>query len=115
MSGLRSRNKGKRGEREACEAIAEAIPGLERQFAQSRCGADAPDIDGPNNPYWIEVKAQRSPNPASAWEQAKECVDDADVDRIPMALTKGDRRPWLVTITAKEFVRLYRLAVRWTT
>ena len=111
MSGLRSRNKGKRGEREACEALESIFPGIQRTYGQSR-GAEVPDIDSPNCPYWIEVKNEKSPNPARAWLQAQADADDFDSPKVPIAVTKGTRRPWLVTMHVNEFIRLFKLATR---
>jgi len=102
----RSVTKGKAGEREACAVLADALPGLQRTYGQSRGGHEAADIDALGCPYRIEVKVQKNPNPGTAYEQALEDARDADDNRELLVITKADRRPWLVTITATEFVRL---------
>lgn len=123
--GKASRSKGKRGELEACEALAEVWPGLKRTYHQSRSGSDAPDIDGPNCPVWIEVKRQERINIHEAMEQAyaatpkaafrcdvagclKPCGRGEGVmlSRPPVIVHKRNRGEWLVTMRASDLKRL---------
>lgn len=106
MSGRRSRQKGKRGEREACEALLDVLPGLQRQFGQSRKANEACDIDGPNNPFWIEVKRQKVPNIRAAYQQA---IDEAKGRRPVLVASKADRGPWLFTVDVEGLRSLGRL------
>lgn len=106
--GSKQRDKGIRGELEAAKVLEPALGPLARTLVQCRTGGEAPDIDGPNCRYAIEIKNQKAPNPGAAWEQARSTADDRGDERVPIAMTKGTRRPWLVTLPADEFVRLVR-------
>jgi len=112
MSGRRSRDKGKRGELEACEALAEVWPGLQRTYHQSRAGSDAPDIDGPGCPAWIEVKRQERIAIHAAMEQAFEACryegTPVGLARPPVIVHKRNRGEWLVTMRAKDLARLVK-------
>lgn len=111
--GKASRDKGKRGELEACEALADVWPGLQRTYHQSRAGSDAPDIDGPGCPVWIEVKRQERINIHAAMEQAVEAVAPMDlgygegwIPRPPVIAHKRNRGEWLVTVRARDLKML---------
>lgn len=119
--GKRSRDKGKRGELEACEALADVWPNLQRTYHQSRAGSDAPDIDGPGCPAWIEVKRQERINVHEAMEQALEAAQPRyegvpifrkpTVDpfsRPPVIVHRRSRGEWLVTMRAKDLARLVK-------
>lgn len=119
VGGRASRDKGKRGELEACEVLADVWPGLQRTYHQSRAGSDAPDIDGPGCPAWIEVKRQERINIHEAMEQAAEAASAAwttvpgdlylmklDTKRPPVVIHKRNRGEWLVTVRAKDLRRL---------
>lgn len=56
MSGLKSRNSGKRHERKVAAWLSDLWPGIHRtaQTVQDK-RATVPDLDGPGVPYWIEV------------------------------------------------------------
>lgn len=103
--GRSQRNKGARGELEACEALAGVWPNLQRGLTQTRGGGDCPDIDGEGVPYWIEVKrGKRAPHPSPAYEQAQRATDG----RAPLVMSRADRGPWLVTINVETFKALVR-------
>lgn len=107
--GRSQRNKGARGELEACEALAGVWPNLQRGLTQTRGGGDCPDIDAPAGeprvPWWVEVKrGARAPHPAPAYEQARQASDG----RPPLVLTRADRGPWLVTMALADAVPLLR-------
>lgn len=127
MSGKASRSKGIRGEREACEALADVWPGLQRVYGQARANSASPDIDAPGCPVFIEVKRQESINVHAAMAQAIKASDDAwtfkrvprggdgpdscvlmDVasSRPPLVIHKRNRGEWLVTMRASDFVSM---------
>jgi hypothetical protein len=115
MGGKMSRSKGCRGEREACEALADVWPGLSRTYHQSHKGSTAPDIDGPGVPVHIEVKRQESINVHAAMAQAEKACTTFDEygdihswARPPVILHKRNRGKWLVTIRACDLARLVR-------
>jgi hypothetical protein len=120
VMGKRSRDKGKRGELEACEALKDVWPGLQRTYHQARAGSDAPDIDGPGCPVWIEVKRQERINVHEAMDQAQRAAttegkplltDEGDQYRFlswrpPAVVHKRNRGEWLVTVRARDLARL---------
>jgi hypothetical protein len=115
--GRMSRDKGKRGELEACEALKDVWPGLERTYHQARKGSDAPDVDGPGCPVWLEVKRTERINIHQAMEQAKQAAYDGSnanavvvdgflVPRPPVIVHRRSRGEWLVTMRASDLKRV---------
>lgn len=111
-----SRTKGVVGEREACEALAEVWPNLERTYHQARKGSDAPDIDGPGCPVWLEVKRQERINIHEAMAQATKASEirvlrllagtSVEVPRPPVIVHRRSRGEWLVTMRASDLSRV---------
>lgn len=118
----RSRSKGIRGEREACEALAPLWPGLQRIYGQARANSSSPDIDAPGCPVFIEVKRQETISIHVAMKQAMEAAGRArkaamghpgtlgweplPVARPPLVIHKRNRGEWLITMRAADFVKL---------
>lgn len=105
MSGLRSRNKGKVGEREVATLIREYFPDIpvERSW-QVRGGEGRPDVVAQGLGLHIEVKRGRLPNIRAAYRQA--CRDSAGSTLIPVAVTRADRDVWLVTLEFEDFLSM---------
>lgn len=100
--GLRSRNKGKRGEREAAAEVrrlfrTEASRG--RQFAGTD---DSPDIRTAIESVHFEVKRAES---LRIYEALAQAIEDAG-DNIPVVLHKQNRRPWIAIIRLDDLPRL---------
>jgi hypothetical protein len=113
MGGKMSRSKGCRGEREACEALKEVWPNLQRVYGQARQNSSSPDIDGPGCPVFIEVKRQESINVHAAMAQAAgACLDpprtSGNYSRPPVVVHRRSRGEWLVTLRAKDLARLVK-------
>lgn len=104
MSGKRSRDKGKRGEREVAALFAAATPGdgVARGLGQARAGAEAPDVT--SSAFWIEVKRQKKPNIRAALAQA--VADCGPRPLWPVAVTRDDRGSWRVTLELTDFLDL---------
>ena len=114
--GKASRDKGKRGEREACEVLRSLFPNVRRRAMQSRGGSEGADLE--NTPGWhVEVGVGRV-NPREKWEQAERdacwevadgyaCPSPSAHDR-PIALTRKDRGEWLVTMSVEDWCELVR-------
>ena len=103
MSGRMSRNKGKRGELEACEVMQKVTnEQCQRSYHQARDGSDAPDIvvGNPPMPLWVEVKRGKRPSPVAALRQAQAALGNRKM--IPIALTRADNEEWLVTLRATD-------------
>lgn len=108
--GARSRRKGIVGEREACEALADVWPGLQRVYGQARANSASPDIDGPGCPVFIEVKRQESINVHAAMAQATKAAFGTLASRPPVIVHKRSRGEWLVTMRACDLARLMNRA-----
>lgn len=108
MSGRSSRNKGARGELEACEYLAETLGGTWTRVgsAQRRQGAKLPDIHSDDWPdLHVEVKrGKRNLNLWGALEQAKR--DSAGTGRVPVVLARRDREHWVLMAEAADLVML---------
>lgn len=101
--GKRSRDKGKRGEREAAARWSELF-GVPMRRSQQFCGAgdDADDIVGQTG-VSIEVKRRQQLNLAKAVEQA---VSEAREGHVAVVLHRADRQPWLVTLQLDDLPEL---------
>lgn len=111
--GKRSRDKGKRGELEACEALAEMWPGLKRIYGQARANNSSPDIDAPGCPVWLEVKRNEGRSVYEAMAQALDaCLapprSSGNPSRPPVIVHKRNRGEWLVTVRAVDLARLLK-------
>ena len=100
--GLKSRNKGKRGEREAAAEIArlfrtDACRG--RQFAGSD---DSPDIRTSIPRVHFEVKRAETVRLYDALNQA---IADAG-QNIPVVLHKQNRQPWVAIVRLEDLPQL---------
>lgn len=108
MSGRRSRNKGARGELEACEYLTQTLGGdwTRTGSAQRRKDAKLPDVQSDDWPdLHVEVKrGKRNLNLWGALEQAKR--DAAGTGRVPVVLARRDREQWVLMAEADDLVRL---------
>lgn len=106
MTGLRSRNKGARGEREAAAEWSRLF-GVPMRRSQQYCGAgaDADDIVGQPG-LSIEVKRRERFDLDAALARA---AADAAEGNVPLVLHRKNRRPWVVSVRLDD---LPELAVR---
>ena len=104
--GQMSRDKGKRGEREAAAEWSRLF-GVPMRRSQQYCGrgAEADDIVGQAG-VTIEVKRRERFNLEEAIDQA---AQDAAEGNIPLVLHRKNNHPWLVTLRLED---LPELAVR---
>ena len=103
--GKKSRDKGKRGEREWAAYLSKhGFPA--RRGVQYRGGPDSPDIVCDVLPeFHFEVKRTERLMLHSAIEQA---ALDATDGQIPLVAHKKNHQPWLVILTAHDFMRLLK-------
>lgn len=110
---VNSINKGKRGEREVANLLAQIYPDALRGY-QFRGGHESSDIVG--TPWHVEVKVGKRPNILAAMEQA---IEDSGIELgpwsahggtveplPPLVWTRKDRGEWLVTMRAKDWLRI---------
>ena len=107
MSGLRSRNRGKRGEREAAAHIAWLWNVRARRGRQYAGDPSAPDVVIERAPQlWTEVKLRESLNVASTFERVAEESGD---ERVPLLLHRRNRSEWLLTLKAADLLLVREL------
>ncbi len=100
--GLRSRNKGKRGEREAAAAIRRLFR-VDAQRGRQFAGSDeSPDIRTAIQRVHFEVKRAESFRLYDALEQA---TGDGG-DNIPVVLHKQNRQPWVAIVRLDDLPQL---------
>ncbi len=93
--GKPSRDKGKRGEREAAAKWQELF-GVPTRRSQQFCGRSEESDDIIGQPgVSIEVKRRQQLNLAKAVEQA---VAEAKEGHVAVVLHRADRQPWLITL-----------------
>ena len=89
--GLRSRNKGKRGEREAAAEIRRLFRTEARRGRQYRGSDESPDVVTGIAGVHFEVKRRET---FRLYESLARAVEDAG-DNIPVVLHKQSRKPWV--------------------
>lgn len=102
-----SRDKGKRGEREFCELCKKCgFEGVHRtsQFC-GKTGA-AGDVEGLANIH-VEVKNTERLRLRDALEQSERDAAAQGGNNIPIVAHKANGKPWLVTLTAEDFLYVY--------
>ena len=100
--GLRSRNKGKRGEREAAAEV-RRIFGTDAARGRQFQGSDeSPDIVTGIEGVHFEVKRTES---FRLYESLDQAIEDAG-ENIPVVLHRQNRRPWAVIVRLDDLPRL---------
>lgn len=98
-----SRQKGARGERELAAVLREH--GFECRRGQQFCGANG-DADVVGLPgVHIECKRVESLNIYKAIEQAK---SDARENELPAVFHRKNGKPWLVTMTLEDWMKIFK-------
>lgn len=101
---LNSRQKGKRGEREACELLRQH--GITARRGQQFKGSpDSPDVVSGLVGFHLEVKRTESLSVYTALEQAQRDMAEGE---SPVVLHKRNGRPWLVIMLADDVLPLMR-------
>lgn len=100
--GRKSRNKGKRGERELANIL------KERGYTDARRGqqysgktgeADVVGIPG----YHIEVKRVEQ---FHLWDALEQSTSDARAGEIPIVIHRKNQRPWVVVMSLDNFLTI---------
>lgn len=98
-----SRQKGARGERELAKMLREH--GYDCRRGQQYCGANG-DADVVGLPgIHIECKRVESLNIYKALEQAK---SDARENERPAVFHRKNGKPWLVTMTLEDWMKIFK-------
>lgn len=94
----RERDKGARGEREACEALRPVFPDVARRGANHAGVEDGTDLLN-TGAFAVQVKRhKRCVNPS--------VLDTIDAPGIPLLLTKADRGEWRAVLPLADLVRI---------
>jgi len=107
--GRASRDKGKRGEREAAAELGALLGVAARRGAQHRGGPESPDVvlDG----VAIHVEAKRSER-LSLYAALAQADEDAPQDSVPIVWHRANGRDSVVIVDTRDLVRLAREVVR---
>ncbi len=97
-----SREKGKRGEREAAAEIRRLFGVEARRGAQHHGGPDAPDVQAAIEGVHLEVKRTEAFRLSDALAQA---VADAG-DNVPVVLHRSNGKPWLAIVRLNDLPKL---------
>ncbi len=100
--GLRSRNKGKRGEREAAAEIARLFRVDARRGRQFSGSEDSPDIRTSIPHVHFEVKRAEA---FRLYESLAQAVRDAG-ENTPVVLHKQNRQPWVAVVRLEDLPNL---------
>lgn len=98
---MNSRDKGKRGEREAAKMLSDAL-GIPCRRGQQFSGVEGRDVVGIPGVH-IEVKRTESLRLYDALEQAKR---DAADDDVPVVLHRKNGKPWVAIVEFDELTKL---------
>ena len=104
MGGKRSREKGKRGEREVAKLFRDyGYAG--RRGQQYKGGKDSADVMGVPGLH-IEVKRTERFSLYEALAQAKR--DAAGSENLPVVMHRRNESPWVVVMDFHDFIQIYR-------
>ncbi len=102
---INSIEKGKAGEREFANFCKKhGIKGVRR--GQQYSGIEGKDVVGLDGIH-VEVKRVERLNVSKAMKQS---IDDSKDNEIPIVAHRKNREPWLITMRAEDWIRLYK---RW--
>lgn len=108
MAGLRSRNKGKQGEREAAAELTRLFGVEARRGCQYAGGPDSPDIQTSIPGVHFEIKRSER---LRLYEAIVQAAQDAPVNTVPVVLYRANNKPWLVVLQLNDLqqvaVQLY--------
>ena len=107
--GRASRDKGKRGEREAASELGALLGVDARRGAQHKGGPDSPDVvlDG----VAIHVEAKRSER-LSLYAALAQADEDAPRDAVPIVWHRANGRRSVIVVDTANLVALAREVVR---
>lgn len=111
--GRASREKGKRGEREAAAELG-AILGVDaRRGVQYQGGPDSPDVVLDGVPIHVEAKRTER---LALWAAVEQAKADAPTGKVPCVWHKANRKPSVVIVETDrlwEFVHAMWMSRRW--
>ena len=109
MSGLRSRNKGKSGEREAAAELGKLLGVNARRGVQFQGGPGSPDVVLEGVAIHVEAKRTESLSLYVAMAQA---VSDAPAASVPIVWHRRSRKESLLIVRVSDALEMAREMVR---
>ncbi len=100
--GRKSKDKGKRGEREAAKAIKEHLGIEARRGVQYSGSPDSPDVEIALPNIHVEVKRCEA---LSLYQAVEQATQDAD-EKIPLVLHRRNHKPWLAVVPLDRLMEL---------
>ena len=100
--GRKSKDKGKRGEREAAKAIKEHLGIGARRGVQHSGSTDSPDVEIAIPNIHVEVKRCEA---LSLYQAVEQATQDAD-GKIPLVLHRRNHKPWLAVVPLDRLMEL---------
>lgn len=113
---INSRAKGKRSELALAKLLRETYGFENARRSAQYCGANGDaDIVGAFEGFHLEAKNVQRLNLEAAYEQSKSDAA-AESERkghyiVPIVVHKKDRKPWMVTMSLDDFIKMYRSAM----
>jgi Holliday junction resolvase len=105
MGKINSKDKGARGERELANKLKE-YGYCESRRGQQYNGLEGEDVLGLPGVH-VECKRVETLNIDKAFEQS---CDDAKGDQIPVVMHRKNHKPWKVTLSLENFIKIYKKA-----
>jgi len=107
--GKRSRDKGKRGEREAAAKLADVL-GCEARRSQQYCGeaGDADLLTSIDGIHWEVKRVERF----SLYPALQQASDDASDDDIPVVLHRRNNSIWVAVVALVDLPDLARRVLK---
>jgi Holliday junction resolvase len=103
-SKINSREKGKRGERDFRDVL-RGFGYSANRGQQFKGSPDSPDVVAQGLKIHFEVKYRERISIRESWDQAtKDCGNN-----IPVLAHRSNRTPWLVTLSAEDFLNFLKL------
>lgn len=104
MSGMKSKRKGKVGERELAKVLGSALGVPLRRGIQFKGTQDSPDIDGLGEyGLYCECKRTESTASKSLYSAIAQAVGDSG-SLTPFVATRRNREDWLVVVKLSDLV-----------
>lgn len=100
--GMKSKRKGKTGERQAAKAVAEALGCTASRGVQFQGGEDSPDIRTSIPGVHWEVKRTEK---LSLWPAVAQAANDAG-DNVPVVLHRANNKPWIAIVRLDDLAKL---------
>lgn len=98
---MNSKQKGKRGELEACKIINQVLGVEARRGVQYQGSPDSPDVI---TALGIHFEVKRT-NKLRLWQALQQSIQDAG-ESVPVVLHRADRQDWIISLRFEDVLRL---------